>query len=662
MKRNTQPLLLVVSLFLVHSFQPSMMRAEGTAFTYQGRLNDTAGPANGTYDLRIRLAADPLGNDYIGAPFITNALAVSGGLFTVTLDFGAGVFTGSNYWLQVDVKTNNAGSYTTLTPPQRITPSPYAIFANTSSNVAGVILNSSLPANPTFSGAVNAALFSGGGAGLTNLNASQLSGSVPSAALTHAWRIAGNSGTTAGTHFVGTIDTQPLELRVNALRALRLERDTNATFGYVVPNVIAGYESNTVARGAAGVTIAGGGGPEWFGPTVPHHVSGAYGAIGGGVGNVVDGAVGVIAGGERGFVSSNAYNAFVGGGAYNSVDSGDSVIGGGRGNVVAFNAFSGVIGGGSYNTIGTNSVNSTIAGGYLNVISANAFNAVIPGGYGNQVGPNTSYAFAAGNLARANHSGTFVWSDSAGGFTSTGNNQFLIRAAGGVGIGTATPGAQLEVRTTSVSGNAIRFGYASAGGGGNLIAGLSRVSIATDNMVERLCILQNSGNVGIGLTGPAYQLQLSVDSAGKPNGGSWANSSDVRIKQNVAPLTNALERLRQMRGVTFEWRNPEDHANQHGRQGGFIAQEVEEVFPNWISEVDAAERDRKLTANGKVKSLTLPFEFDALIVEAVKEQQAQIEERDKEIEALKQRLAAMEQVLARLELGKGPIVSARASQ
>jgi len=660
MKQNIQNMLGTLFLLLVLCFQRTTAVAQGSAFTYQGRLNDNGGPANGSYDLRIRLASDAFGNNYIGAPFLTNALLVSGGLFTVTLDFGAGTFSGSNYWLQVDVKTNNAGSYTTLTPLQKLMPSPYAMFANTASNLTGPVLNSSLPANPNFSGTVNATVFSGGGSGLTNLSASQLSGSVPSAALTSAWRIVGNSGTTPGTHFVGTIDNQPLELRVNALRALRLERDTNATFGYVVPNVIGGYESNSVARGAAGVTIAGGGGPEWWGATPPHQVSGAYGTIGGGVGNVVDGAVGVIAGGERGFVSSNAYNAFIGGGAYNSIDSGDATISGGRGNGVAPGAYASTVAGGSNNRIGTNSYNAAIGGGYLNLISTNALYSVIPGGYANQVGANTSYAFAAGYQAQANHSGTFVWSDSSGsGLASTGNNQFLIRAAGGVGIGTATPGAQLEVRTTSASGNAIRFGYASLGGGGNLIAGLSRVSIATDNMAERLCILQSSGNVGIGLTGPGYQLQLSADSAGKPNGGSWANSSDARIKQNVAPMTNALERLLQLRGVTFEWRNPEDHANQHGTQGGFIAQEVEEIFPKWISEIEGAEHDRKLTENGKIKSLTLPFEFDALIVEAIKQQQSQIRMRDQEIEGLKRRVAAMEQALAGLELKGGPVLSAR---
>ena len=94
------------------------------------------------------------------------------------------------------------------------------------------------------------------------------------------------------------------------------------------------------------------------------------------------------------------------------------------------------------------------------------------------------------------------------------------------------------MRTSDTSGNAIRFGFSSSGGAGNLIAGLARVSIATDDLVERLCIRQ-AGNVGIGLTGPNWLLELAADSAGKPNGGSWANTSDARVKKNIQPLSGS---------------------------------------------------------------------------------------------------------------------------
>ena len=58
-----------------------------------------------------------------------------------------------------------------------------------------------------------------------------------------------------------------------------------------------------------------------------------------------------------------------------------------------------------------------------------------------------------------------------------------------------------------------------------------------------------------------------------------------------------------------------------------------------------AEHDATLTPSGRVKSLSLPFEFDALLVEAIKEQQQQIKTREAENVELKQRLEKLEQLL-----------------
>lgn len=67
--------------------------------------------------------------------------------------------------------------------------------------------------------------------GLVAVNADRLEG-LPAAAF---WQRSGNPGATPGSHFLGTLDDQPLELRVNHLRALRLEPHTNS------PNVIGGW-------------------------------------------------------------------------------------------------------------------------------------------------------------------------------------------------------------------------------------------------------------------------------------------------------------------------------------------------------------------------------------------------------------------------------------
>lgn len=161
--------------------------AQGTAFTYQGRLNTGGSPANGLYDYRFKLYIDPLGNTQVGGSYATNAIAVTNGLFTTTIDFGAGIFIGGTNWLEVDVRTNNApsytASYTVLTPFQQVTPTPYAIFATTASNVSGTVsaaqisgavASVNLPTSPTVTGTVTAGSFAGNGASVTNVNAAAL--------------------------------------------------------------------------------------------------------------------------------------------------------------------------------------------------------------------------------------------------------------------------------------------------------------------------------------------------------------------------------------------------------------------------------------------------------------------------------------------------------
>src|SRR5665213_10152 len=186
MKTHMRNLLVALALLALSTLnlQLSTCLAQGTAFTYQGRLNSSGGPANGLYDFRFRLDADPAGNTIL-ATVLTNAIGVTNGLFTTTMDFGAGWFNGGNYWLEVDVKTNNFAAYTALNPFQQITPTPYAVFASTAGNVSGTVSAaqisgavSSANVSGTYGNAVtlnNAGnSFTGNGAGLTSLNASQL--------------------------------------------------------------------------------------------------------------------------------------------------------------------------------------------------------------------------------------------------------------------------------------------------------------------------------------------------------------------------------------------------------------------------------------------------------------------------------------------------------
>jgi hypothetical protein len=115
---------------------------QGTSFTYQGRLNDAANPSNnGRYDFQFQVF-DTLtvgtGSSYGSPnPNTPSFVPVSNGLFTVTLDFGIGVFTGQDRWLQIGARTNGGGTFTPLTPRQKLTPSPYAIYAANAAQVGG---------------------------------------------------------------------------------------------------------------------------------------------------------------------------------------------------------------------------------------------------------------------------------------------------------------------------------------------------------------------------------------------------------------------------------------------------------------------------------------------------------------------------------------------
>jgi hypothetical protein len=142
--------------------------AQGTAFTYQGRLNDNGLPANGSYDLLFTVYDALTAGSAIGGPLAVAPVAANNGLFTVALDFGEGVFTGPARWLQIGVRTNGSlAAYSVLAPRQPLTAAPYAITAG---NVSGPIDGAAI-LNGTITGAQLAS-----GAAVANLAASGQSG------------------------------------------------------------------------------------------------------------------------------------------------------------------------------------------------------------------------------------------------------------------------------------------------------------------------------------------------------------------------------------------------------------------------------------------------------------------------------------------------------
>lgn len=103
----------------------------GTAFTYQGRLNDGGAPASGAFDFQLVLYDAPVGGSQAGPVLTRDDVSVTGGLFTTTLDFGA-VFGGNKRFLEVGVRPGaSGGAYTILSPRQELTPAPNAVFSST---------------------------------------------------------------------------------------------------------------------------------------------------------------------------------------------------------------------------------------------------------------------------------------------------------------------------------------------------------------------------------------------------------------------------------------------------------------------------------------------------------------------------------------------------
>ena len=114
--------------------QPVWASPLTTAFSYQGRLDDSGAPANGSYDFRFRLYDSSAGGLQVGST-LYHTTTVEDGLFTVGLDFGD-VYDGERLWLQIGVRPTGSGTYTPLSPRQELTATPHACYALRAADLA----------------------------------------------------------------------------------------------------------------------------------------------------------------------------------------------------------------------------------------------------------------------------------------------------------------------------------------------------------------------------------------------------------------------------------------------------------------------------------------------------------------------------------------------
>jgi hypothetical protein len=436
----------------------------------------------------------------------------------------------------------------------------------------------------------------------------------------------------SGTGNIGVGTTAPTaKLEVNGnVKFAGLRTEANATS----PNVVGGFSGNSVTAGLLGATIGGGGQSG-----SPNIVGGSFGVVGGGFNNLAGGGS-TIGGGANNL--ANGGNSTIAGGQSNQAGGGGSTIGGGSSNIAQ--GGDATIGGGLQNFAG--GFGTTVGGGFNNF--ADGSQSTVPGGILNRA--EGDFSFAAGQRAKAAHTGAFVWSDSTTSdfdfFASTAPDQFLINAAGGVGINTNAPTARLHVAGSSSSvaapitalessGSQVPLAFKSGGAElarvradstGNLVmatvGGSSRDILfrAGDDSITDLFIDSGASRVGVGTVSPTAKLDvngtLRVRTLGSGGTAACFNSSNVisscsssiRYKERVAGFTRGLELVGRLRPVSFRWK--EDGLADFG----LVAEEVASVEPllthkNEKGEIEGVKYDR------------LPV----LLIRAVQEQQEQIE-------------------------------------
>ena len=247
----------------------------------------------------------------------------------------------------------------------------------------------------------------------------------------------------------------------------------------------------------------------------------------------------------------------------------------------------------------------------------------------------------------------------------TTNTKMFIDTTGRVGIGTNTPDARIhifkgtggEIYNSSSSlileddtDHYIQFSnpndkQCGIRSGNSDIDSRSSILFFADSSItfraggtSTRMTIENNGYVGIGTTSPDYLLEVN-GTAGKPGGGSWTNTSDIRLKQNIHPYRDGLASILKINPVTYQY-NELSGYDTDAEHVGVIAQELKEVAPYMVSD------SNKKTEDGvnnylKVDNSAMTY----MLINAVKEQQDMIKYQKETIDFLIQELASIKQQL-----------------
>ena len=635
--------------------------AQTTSFSYQGKLDDGGSPANGAYDLQFKLFDALSGGAQVGSTINRDDLIVTAGTFTTALDFGAAAFPGANRWLEVSVRPGaSTGAYTTLSPRQQITSVPYAIKSlnattadGLSAACVGCVTNTQISSLPAGNGNYIQNTTSPQ-TGNFNINGSGTVGNTLTANavnVTQQYNIAGNrilSNSGSNNLFVG----------VNAGTVNTGSRNAFFGEGSGLSNI--GGSGNSFFGRNAGWLNTSGNGNTFLGED-----AGSGNQSGGGntfVGWKAGSSLSNTAGIDNAFFGSNS-------GANNTGSSFVSIFDSQTYYNGSYNAFFGPLAGFS-NLKGIKNAFFGYEAGYSNI--GNSFDSAEFGpafsgannaffgyraGYANTSGENNTYLGANAGGSATNIGSTAIGADTnvtCSGCTVIGTSSNF--SGHRVGIGTSAPTSRLEIVSSGAGTGLLHLrntneraviGLQSTIGGigqtwtiENGVFGTQGLFAVYNSTSGATALsIRPSNNIGMGTDNPSTKLHV----VGTVTATAFVQSSDQRFKQGIQPLSQALSKLSQLRGVSYEWKRSEYPQMNFSadRQIGLLAQEVEKVFP------EAVQKDRD--GMYSVSYMTLI----PVVIEAIKEQQQQVEAanaaKDKQLEQLRQENAALRQRLEAIE-------------
>ena len=579
--------------------------AQTSSFTYQGRLTDGGLSATGNYDLQFALWDSASGGAQIGSTLTLSTVAVSNGVFTVSLDFGASGFNGANRFLEIGARPSGGGSFTVLSPRQQVTATPYALRSAS----AGAADSATTAANATQLGGVAASQYV-----LTTdnrLNAANYVLNGTSQQTTTNFNISGN-GTLGGTLSANAVNATT-QYNIGGAAVLSANALTGSTF--VGTQVSTAGSLNTIVGALAGKTNTGNN----------NVILGAQsGQVNTGTDNVM---IGVLAGlsnssGEENvFIGRSAgqnnttggFGIFIGSGAgANNLGSSNNVFVGGDAGIGTttggFNAFFGT----SAGTSNTTGQSNTFVGEQSGRSNTTGSNNTALGLSAGPVVNNLTQSTAIGANATVSTSNTIVLGTNSettqipGKFTVAGVSTFNTNV--GIGI---TPTFKLHVVDPGAAG--LRVQTNSSGGAVASFGGNGDFQIDSNGVAGGRLIVQQGGNVGIGTDSPDNKLTVN-GTADKPGGGSWGTFSDERLKNLKGSFTPGLSAVLRLQPLRYEYKR--DNAlgiKSEGEHIGFSAQAVQKVIPEAVS---ANDRGYLVVNNDPILWTML---------NAIKEQQAQIE-------------------------------------